>query len=216
MRSKMGSAPVGSGARFLLVIAAAAALSGCGSHQTSTQGLEQQFKDNPEFKRQSVAHFAGTVTVDGQPPEEGTKLFVILTDFQHLDANAHVDAPKLHRTCDSKGAFAFGTYEVADGAPVGKYVVTFVELKDPNPGVAPGTSPRDFRSRRSVGGTKAFRPPDVLKNLYNDPDKNSKDPQFVIELSQPGKDDYKFDLVVAGKEGVAAAPNAVTSIRMPH
>ena len=140
MRAKMGARAAGSAARFLapvaiavsISVAIAAALSGCGSQQSSTQALDEQFKKNPEFQRQPVARFAGTVTVDGQPPEQGSKLFIILTEFQHLDANAHLEAPKLYRGCDAKGAFAFGTYERADGVPAGKYVVTFVELNDTN------------------------------------------------------------------------------------
>jgi hypothetical protein len=215
MRSNMGAPAAASAARFLAPVAIAVALSGCGS-QSSTQALDEQFKKNPEFQRQPVARFTGTVTVDGQPPEQGSKLFVILTDFQHLDANAHLEAPKLYRGCDAKGAFAFGTYDTADGVPAGKYVVTFVELNDTNAATGSSTTPRDFRSKRSISGSHSFRPPDLLKNLYNDPEKNSKAPQFVLELSQPGKDDFTFDLAVAGQEGVAAAPNAVTSIRTPH
>jgi hypothetical protein len=220
MRAKMGARATGSAGRFLPPVAIAAAiavaLSGCWSQPSSNQALDEQFKKNPEFQRRPVARFAGTVTVDGQPPEQGSKLFIILTDFQHLDANSHLDAPKLYCGCDAKGAFAFGTYERADGVPAGKYVVTFVELNDTNSTAGASTTPRDFRSKRSVSGAHTFRAPDLLKNLYNDPEKNSTNPQFVVELNQLGKDDFKFDLTVAGQEVMAAAPNAVTSIRTPH
>jgi hypothetical protein len=47
---------------------------------------------------------------------------------------------------------------------------------------------------RKIGG------PDMLKNLYNDPEKNLKDPDFVIDLQAPGITDKTFNLRVVGKD----------------
>lgn len=215
MRSKMRVPAAGSAAWSLALMVISAALCGC-NHQSAAQALDEQFAKNHEFKKGPVARFAGTVKIDGQMPDLGAKLFVILTDFQHLDANAHVDTPKLYQGCDSKGAFAFATYDRADGVPAGKYVVTFVELNDTNAVTGTTVASRDFRAKRTISGAQSFRPPDLLRNLYNDPEKNSKNPLFVLDLNQAGKKDFNFELAVAGQDGVAAAPNAVTSIRTPH
>ena len=43
-----------------------------------------------------------------------------------------------------------------------------------------------------------FFGPDGLKNLYNDPEINSKKPEFLIDHQAPGKTDYTFNLSVAG------------------
>jgi hypothetical protein len=45
---------------------------------------------------------------------------------------------------------------------------------------------------------------DGLKNLYNDPDVNSKKPEFVIDHRAHGKTDYSFNLSVAGETPPAA------------
>ena len=45
--------------------------------------------------------------------------------------------------------------------------------------------------------------PDELKNLYNDPDKNIQAANFNLNLAYPGKEDFQFDLAVAGKEAIA-------------
>ena len=63
-------------------------------------------------------------------------------------------------------------------------------------------------------GRRGFFPPDELKNLYNDPDKNSQNPDFKIELTPPGKTDYTFDLKVAGEQPPEKmGPNATNTIR---
>jgi hypothetical protein len=188
----------------------AAAVSGCNGQRSGNQALDDQFKDNPQFKKTSVAKFAGTVTIDGQAPAKEWKLFVILTDAQHLDENAHVDKPRLCVPCDSEGKFVFGTYDKADGVVPGKYVVTFVELHPPAAkSLGKGGRPGAF----SVGARASYLGPDELKNLYNDPDKNKGEPTFNVDLQPPGKDNYTFDLAVAGKETAPAGPNAVTKIK---
>jgi hypothetical protein len=57
----------------------AAAFGGCGGSLTAEQALEKQFQKHPEFKKVTVAKFAGRVAVDGNPPSTGSPLFVILT-----------------------------------------------------------------------------------------------------------------------------------------
>jgi hypothetical protein len=67
-----------------------------------------------------------------------------------------------------------------------------------------------------VGGSllREYVGPDDLKNLYNDPQKNVNDTTFVIDVTQPGRDDYEFNLSVAGKEGVATPGEyAITKIQ---
>ena len=199
---------VGVAAALFLVVAP----SGCNNQRSSTQALDEQFKENSQFSKKPVAKFAGTVTVDGQPPAKDWKLFVILTDAQHLDENAHADKPRLCVACDPEGKFAFGTYDKADGVVAGKYVVTFVELHPPVDKAIKGAGvgrPAAF----SLGARPHYLGPDELKNLYNDPDKNKSDPNFSLDLQPPGKGDYAFDLAVAGKETGVAGPNAVTKIR---
>jgi hypothetical protein len=118
MRAKMGARAAGSTARFLAPVAiSVAALSGCGIQQSSTQALDDQFKKNPEFQRQPVARFAGTVTIDGQPPEQGSKLFVILTEFQHLDANAHLEARSFTEVATQSAGLPLGLMSGRTGFP---------------------------------------------------------------------------------------------------
>jgi hypothetical protein len=50
----------------------------------------------------------------------------------------------------------------------------------------------------------SFFGPDGLNNLYNDPDVNSKKPEFLIDHQAPGKTDYTFNLSVAGETPPAA------------
>jgi hypothetical protein len=70
-------------------------------------------------------------------------------------------------------------------------------------------------SKGRVGGLVGlFGPPDELKNLYNDPDVNAQLPQFKVDVAEPGKTDYFFDLKVEGKEPAATpGKRAVTKIR---
>jgi hypothetical protein len=56
-------------------------------------------------------------------------------------------------------------------------------------------------------------PPDDLKNLYNDPDKNANEETYKLDLKLPGQDGYQVDLAVAGKDAVKTpGPNAVTLV----
>ncbi|HUE15288.1 MAG TPA: hypothetical protein VMR25_14050, partial [Planctomycetaceae bacterium] len=55
--------------------------------------------------------------------------------------------------------------------------------------------------------------PDGFKNLYNDPEKNAKVPEFKIDQQAPGKSDYKFDLKLAGQQEAEPGPKALTTIK---
>jgi hypothetical protein len=174
------------------------------------------FDKNRIFQLLPVAKFAGQITIDGKPPTKGGKLFVILTDPSHLDEHARGTLPKFYAVCDADGHFAFGTYDLknkSDGVVAGKYVVTFAQLHKFVPKSAKTKGP-SISERR--GGYEKYNLPDDLKNLYSDPDRNAKSPAFLLNLQPPGKDDYRFDLVVAGKVPLPKpAPHAVTYMVIP-
>jgi hypothetical protein len=193
-----------------LFIAVAA---GCNSTVSPDAAREKQYADNAAYKKVDVAKFAGKVTVDGQPPAKESKLFVILNDINHLDENAKLPAPRLYASCDAEGNFAFTTNERHDGVALGKYVVTFVQFKVPQSGGSADTG--RFKVPKGFGGAaKRYQAPDELKNLYSDPDANSKETdKYVFDAKPPGKEDYAFELSVAGKDVVPAGANAVKSIK---
>jgi hypothetical protein len=175
---------------------ALATLSGCGDGgKTEKQAREEYYKNNPKAAgaMKPVGQFAGKVTIDGQPPEEGIALFVVLNDFDHPTAGA----PKFTR-CNPDGSFEFKTYDKADGVPAGTYVVEFVGLH------AHKLHPRSM--------TTPFVGPDALKNLYNDPEKNKNNKDFVINITPPGRTDYAFDLKVEGKEPATPGKLALTQL----
>lgn len=175
-------------------LAAALALlsQGCSSAtQSSQEALDRQYKDNPQLKRPDLAKFAGTVTVDGQPPAKGTVIVVILNDPKKP---APRNKPNQYAIADPEGHFEFSTSLKGDGTLPGSYVVTYAELHP--------------------HGRRGFFPPDELKNLYNDPDKNAAKPEFQLDLKAPGKTDFAIDLKVAGQEVVSRpGANATTEIR---
>ncbi len=172
---------------------------------------------NENFHKDPIAKFAGTVTIDGQPPKKDCTVFVILTDANHLDENSHGQLPKHFAACNAEGKFAFSTYGRFDGVPAGKYALTFVELhkvvkragggKRKTGSTVPGPS-KDGGG--GSGGSFAF--PDELKNLYADPDKHIKEPRFSLDLKPPGQEDYRFDLAVAGKETAKRPAHGIASI----
>jgi hypothetical protein len=197
----------------LVVCSFAVALAqGCSKTSSSGSQADDAFLKNAEFPKQRLAKFSGKVTVDGQPPKKDCTVFVILTDPKHLDENAHGILPKYYAACDPEGNFGFSMYDRHDGVAAGKYVVTFVEL---HPLKRSGRS--EVKGNKSgtptpSGGTR-FAQPDELKNLYSDPDKNIKDAKFFLDLQAPGKDDYHFDLAVAGKEPIPKpAPHALQGL----
>ena len=167
--------------------------------------------ENSRFQLPSaVAKFAGRVTIDGKPPKKNCRLFVILNDPNHLEKNANGEEQSLFSVCDSNGNFAFSTYGLRDGVIAGQYVVTFVEL---HPSPSKRTSVFFLPTSSRGPPPDRYRQPDELKNLYNDPDKNAKNPDFNLDLQPPGYAHYQFDLAVAGKKPVMEpGPNAVTGL----
>ena len=120
----------------------------------------------------------GKLTVDNGPPEaksELTRVVAIAYDAGKSDAKSNNDARVF---VNADGSFELPLL------PPGKYVMLFAQLSH---------KPR-------IG----FFGADGLKNLYNDPDVNSKKPEFVIDHQAPGKTDYTFNLSVAGETPPAA------------
>jgi hypothetical protein len=173
--------------------------------QTEQEAVEQYYKNNPKAEptRVPVAKVAGRVSIDGQPPAEDLRLFVVLSDPEHLEKQG--DTPQMFAQCDPQGNFAFTMYYTGDGVPYGKYVASFVELRRK-------ILPVRARSPRPL---LYFVEPDELKNLYNDPEKNKNDPVFVLDVQPPGRTDYRFDLAVEGKDPVKTpGPYAVTHVQL--
>jgi hypothetical protein len=173
-------------------------LVGCGDKSASRR-LQQAYLDNPKVAKASIAPFEGYVTVDGAPPgKDGSVLLVILNDPNHPQ-DPH-RRPKLVAGCTADGHFDFTTFDAHDGVECGSYIVTFVQLKNL---AAP------FGKNKKAG----YGPPDELKNLYNDPEKNADVPEFHVEVKPPGLKDVHFDLTVAGKEPVEQpGAHAITAI----
>jgi hypothetical protein len=189
-------APADSLASLALLILAAVALQGCGQ---SSSREEEFVKNNAKSQpKEPVGKFSGRVTVDGVfqvGRDDG--LFVFLTDSQHLD-KPH----KYSTCCKEDGSFEFMTYVPGDGVPPGKYVVGFVQLH----------SSKKARGFNAGDGAVSFKGPDALKNLYNDADKNKDIKEFVVEVTEPGRTDYEFNLAVAGKDAGVPGPHAVKSL----
>jgi hypothetical protein len=181
-------------ASLALLILAAVALEGC----SQKSSREQEYsKNNPRAAEQPpVGKFAGHVTVDGVSQLGTDKLFVFLNDPQHLEKWTYLTP------CKQDGRFEFMTYFPGDGVRLGKYVVGFVALRALTK--AKGGGP--------AGGPTPYRGPDGLKNLYNDPDKNKDVQEFVVEVTQPGRTDYEFNLTVAGKDAGVPGPHAVKAV----
>jgi hypothetical protein len=190
---------------LVVLLLAAAAVEGCSRMPSEEQSVDQFFKANPQIKRVPVAKLAGRVSVDGQPPSQGTRLYLILCDPDHLEKPA-TSPPKFATFCDAAGSFEFTTYLTGDGVPYGKYVITFAQLHLPR-----------GRGRNSLGGSRMLQQyigPDDLKNLYNDPQKNKNDQAFLVNVEPPGRTDYEFNLSVAGKEPVVTPGDyAVTTMQ---
>ena len=195
---------------FLLVLLVAATVAGCtgSNRKTPEEQLDETFRNNPELKRLQLAKFQGHVTVDGQPPEPDSNLFILL-----LDAEKFQDpkAPHYQTRVKESGDFAFSTYLTDDGVPVGKWVAILV---DPRPGRTGANGQRLGGTGLAGGGfMRQIGGADALKNLYNDPEKNLKDPAFVINLQAPGITDQTFNLQVAGKDPPPApGPHTVTKV----
>jgi hypothetical protein len=181
--------------RVLALVGVGFLLAGC--TKTPSQSLDTQLTEI-NLSRKLTAKFAGTVTIDGKPPIDSIKdgLFILVYDPKNPP---HNDAPPLKAIVNrTTGHFEFTTYTQGDGVPQGSYIVLFVALHHTILGKNPG-----------------FREPDALKNLYNDPDVNTKNPAFNVTVARPGKTDYSFDLKLEGQEPTAApGEHAVTHFVM--
>ena len=157
---------------------------GCG--RANSDRLEQAYRE-AGLTKAPVGEVAGVVTIDGGVP--GPFTLVMLWDPKKPDGAV------LRTICDSEGRFEFTSYQHGDGVPPGSYVVLFAQF--------------------NMGGRLGhFDPPDLLHNLYNDPDKNASNPEFQITVSSPGKSDYQFNLNVAGVPPAAPGPHAVTALHV--
>jgi hypothetical protein len=163
-----------------ILVVFALTIAGCSGRENADQSLDRALQE-ANRTRDATAKFAGRVTIDGQKPalKRGQVLVVMLYDPQKPPADRQI-VPRAAR-CRPDGSFTFNTYGTDDGAPVGNYIMLFAVLK------------------AAKGG---FRGPDGLMNLYNDPDKNDKIPDYHLDLKAPGKTDWAFDLSVAGKDPV--------------
>jgi hypothetical protein len=147
--------------------------------------LKQAYQDAGVTKV-PVAQISGAVTVDGVAPAPFT--LVMLWDPKKPNASV------LRTICDSEGRFAFTSYEPGDGVPPGTYVILFAQ----------------FNMGRPLG---TFDSPDLLNNLYNDPDKNGSKPEFQITVELPGRADYQFNLAVAGESRGVPGPHSITEVK---
>lgn len=169
--------------------ALAFSMAGCGGpSQSADQALNDRLRD-ANATRGQIAKFSGTVTIDHLPPgfKPDESLMIMLYDTKNPPPPKQLP---LSARVGSDGHFEFTSYTKGDGVPVGSYKVLFAAFKV-NP----------FR-----GGSNS---PDALKNLYNDPDTS----QFNVEITEPGKTDWAFDLEIAGKDAVAQpSERAITRI----
>jgi hypothetical protein len=163
---------------------------GCNKTQ-STQGALDAQLSTLNMKREPLGKVAGTVTIDGQPPTfvRGKAMLVMLYNQKDPEKNKH----PLYTAVKKNGKFSFFTYVPDDGVPLGSYTVLFAEL--------------------SASRAKGLIQPDGLKNLYDDPDKNSQNKEFQVTVTQPGRTDYEFNLQVAGKDAAAPGEHAIKEIR---
>ena len=161
-------------------------VAGCSSGQTANQAIDKAL-ENAGQKREAVYPLAGKVTVDGMPPDLAEREWIVM--MLKDPANPQANGP--FRLISRSGEFAFETFGKHDGVKAGTYIATFSKLKR--------------------GQQKEYPGPDQFQNLYDDPDRNLKEyPELKIDHRPPGKKDYVFDLKIAGREAVAAGPNAVT------
>jgi hypothetical protein len=162
-----------------------AALAGC-SRQQSVESRIQIALANDGLQKTAFYPLAGTVTIDGQPPHfknRRERLLIVLHNPERPDF------PGFRTVVGPDGKFQFSK----EGLASGHYVVLFAALHGKGQG--------------SYGG------PDGLNNLYNDPDVNAKKEAFVIDHKAPGKEDYDWNLEVAGKEKAAPGPHALTKLK---
>jgi hypothetical protein len=206
MLTATGRAAASSRPLSALVFLVAASVVGCSRGPSAQEQLDAAFKDSSAQKLK-VAKFEGQVTLDGQPPgSEHQQLHIVLIEADKYQEPNRAQRWQAH--VGSDGHFSFTTYLTDDGAPVGKYIALFV---DPSQSESPARTgmPRVGLGMR-LGGARAGN--DRLKNLYNDPEVNNKNPEFVIKLEEPGITNQHFNLEVAGKEARTPGKYAVRDV----
>ncbi len=152
---------------------------GCSRSPSADQALNDRLRDS-NLPRGQIVKFSGTVTIDHMPPalKPNEALMIMLYDTKNPPPPKQLP---LSARVTNDGHFEFTTYTRGDGVQVGSYKVLFAA----------------FKVNPLHGGSSS---PDVLKNLYNDPDTS----QFDVEIAEPGKSDWNFDLEIAGKEANTA------------
>jgi hypothetical protein len=177
-----------------LAIVLAVSAWGCGSgRESADQALDRALKATNSTKV-PTAKFSGAVTVDGQPPGikvyDKHRLVIMLYDPKNPPGKGH---PLLFADCMPEphdGSFEFSTYNRGDGIPPGSYIALFLDMPT------------------SWGG--GYKGDDLFKNRFNDPDRNETDPQFKVELTEPGRTDWQFNLVTQGyAPPPAPGPNSI-------
>jgi hypothetical protein len=185
-----------SGTRFGTLVSLVALIglglitAGCGSRPA--QSLDDQLKEM-NISHKPTGKFAGTVTIDGQPPRDAIKQGVRIMLYDPSSPPSANSAPLNAIVNYTTGNFEFSSYAQGDGAPEGKYIVLFVALK-----------------HSLLGKETGYHQPDALLNRYNDPEKNEKNPDFNITITPPGKTDYHFDLKLIDAEKGVPGPKAIT------
>jgi hypothetical protein len=163
-------------------------LVGCNRTPSTAERVKQAYESSG-LTRVDLYPLAGTVTVDNAPPSIKAKKTAIVAMAYNL---SKTDVPVDQNswvTVQSDGSFAFPD----GGLPPGKYVMLFAQLQ--------------LHKKRGWHG------PDGLKNLYNDPDVNSKKTEFLVDHDKPGKTDYRFNLNLAGETPPPqAAPKALIQL----
>ena len=164
-------------------------VAGCSSGQTYDQAIDKALA-NAGQTREALYPLAGKITVDGVPPDLAEAEWIVMT----LKDPANPKADGRIAVISRSGEFAFKTFGTDDGVKAGTYIATFTRLKR--------------------GQHKQYPGPDQFLNLYDDPDRNLKEyPELKINHQPPGKKNCVFDLKIAGRDAVAAGPNAVTHFR---
>jgi len=164
---------------------------GCSGTQSADQALNKSLASLGQ-QRATVYPLAGTLTVDGLPPElkQGERVIIMLNDVSQLDTP--LDTRPYAITGDA-GQFSFRTYVTDDGVKPGTYIVTVAKLT---------------KTRNGIRG------PDGFHNLYNDAERNQKEyPDLRIEHQAPGKKDYAFILRIVGRDEAPAGPRALTHVK---
>jgi hypothetical protein len=144
--------------------------------------------DVAEFRKTHPFYpLAGRVRIDGHAPDAKNGDLIVMLNGKEA---RHGKIEECSAICKPDGSF-----EIAGGHTAGKFVVTFARL-----------------TRRKGVDWAEWNGPEGFKNLYNDPDKNARIPEFVIDHRAPGKTDYVFNLKVDGRPPAQPGPNALVHL----